>query len=156
MPSGQGAKHRSCENAAVAELGDEIRSLFAGANFGHLATLMPDGSPHSVAVWVGLEGDRIAFFTQSASQKAKNLARDPRVAISITDHEKPYRTARVRGRVAETLEGDEALTVIDRLSERYTGEPFPMRSGTVYLIEPERAGFMALPFADKPGGEARG
>jgi PPOX class probable F420-dependent enzyme len=142
--------------ARVAELDDDARSLFAGANFAHVATVMPDGSPHSVAVWVGLEGDRIAFFTQSASQKAKNLARDPRMAISITDHENPYRTARIRGRVADTLEGDAALEVIDRLSERYTGQPFPIRSGTVYLVEPERVGFMELPFADRPGGAARG
>jgi PPOX class probable F420-dependent enzyme len=155
MPSTKSAKHRSCENAAVAELNDDVRSLFGGANFAHVATVMPDGSPQSVAVWVGLEGDRIAFFTQSQSQKAKNLARDPRVAISITDHENPYRTARIRGRVVDTLEGDEALEVIDRLSVRYTGQPFPMRSGTVYLIEPDRAGFMELPFADRPGGEAR-
>jgi PPOX class probable F420-dependent enzyme len=140
----------------VAELDDDVRSLFEGANFGHVATSMPDGSPHSVAVWVGLEGDRIAFFTQPASQKARNLARDPRVAISITGHDNPYRTARIRGRVTDTLEGDPALEVIDRLSERYTGQPFPMRSGTVYLIEPERVGFMELPFADKPGGQARG
>ena len=156
MPSGQSAKHLSCDNAAVAELTDDVRSLFEGANFAHVATLMPDGSPHSVAVWVGLEGDRIAFFTQSESQKARNLARDPRVAISITDHENPYRTARIRGRVVDTLEGDEALEVIDRMSDRYTGQPFPMRSGVVYLIEPERVGFMELPFADKPGGAERG
>jgi PPOX class probable F420-dependent enzyme len=139
----------------AAELTDDVRSLFEGANFGHVATLMPDGSPHSVAVWVGLEGDRIAFFTQPASQKACNLARDARVAISITDHDSPYRTARIRGRVAETLEGDAALEVIDRLAERYTGGPFPMRSGIVFLIEPARVGFMALPFEDRPGGESR-
>jgi PPOX class probable F420-dependent enzyme len=140
----------------AAELDDQVRSLFEGANFGHLATLMADGSPHSVAVWVGLEGDRVAFFTQPQSLKARNLARDPRVAISITDHGNPYRTARIRGRLAETLEGDAALEVIDRLSQRYTGQPFPMRSGVVYLIEPERAGFMELPFADRPGGDERG
>jgi PPOX class probable F420-dependent enzyme len=140
----------------AAELTDEVRELFRGANFGHVATLMPTGAPHSVAVWVGLEdGDRIVFFTQPASQKARNLARDPRVAISVTDHESPYRTARVRGRVVDTLDGDEALTVIDRLSECYTGAPFPMRSGTVYLVEPDRVGFMELPFADRPHGEPR-
>jgi PPOX class probable F420-dependent enzyme len=155
MPAGQSAKHPPCHNAAVAELSDDVRSLLQGANFAHVATLMPDGSPHSVAVWIGIEGDHLVFFTQSASQKAKNLARDPRLAISITDHANPYRTARIRGRVVDTLKGDEALAVIDRLSDRYTGQPFPMRSGTVYLIEPERVGFMALPFADKPGGEAR-
>src|SRR3954466_8095044 len=139
----------------AAELTPEVRALFEGANFGHVATLMPSGAPHSVAVWVGLEGDRIAFFPQPASQKALNLGRDPRVAISITDHESPYKTARVRGRVVETLEGDAALQVIDRISNRYTGQPFPMRSGTVYLIEPDHVGFMELPFADKPAGRDR-
>jgi PPOX class probable F420-dependent enzyme len=139
----------------AAEMTDDVRGLFQGANFGHVATLMPSGAPHSVAVWVGLEGDRIAFFTQPASQKARNLARDPRVAISITDHDKPYRSARIRGRVAETLEGDAALEVIDRLSQRYTGQPFPMRSGVVFLVEPDRVGFMELPFEDRPAGRER-
>jgi PPOX class probable F420-dependent enzyme len=139
----------------AAELSDDVRRLFQGANFGHVATLMPSGAPHSVAVWVGLEGDRIAFFTQPASQKALNLGRDPRVAISITDHEVPYRTARVRGRVAETLSGDAALEVIDRLSNRYTGKPFPMRSGVVFLIEPDKVGYMELPFDDTPLGHER-
>jgi PPOX class probable F420-dependent enzyme len=139
----------------AAELSDDVRRLFQSANFGHVATLMPSGAPHSVAVWVGLEGDRIAFFTQPASQKALNLGRDPRVAISITDHEVPYRTARVRGRVAETLSGDAALEVIDRLSNRYTGKPFPMRSGVVFLIEPDKVGYMELPFDDTPLGHER-
>jgi PPOX class probable F420-dependent enzyme len=140
----------------VADLNDDVRALFEGANFGHVATLMPGGAPHSVAVWVGIEdGDRIAFFTQPASQKARNLARDPRVAISITDHANPYRTARIRGRVASTLEGDAALEVIDRLSQRYTGRPFPMRSGVVFLVEPDRVGFMELPFEDRPQGHER-
>src|SRR3954454_463985 len=142
--------------AMAAVIDDDVRSLFEGANFGHVATLMPSGAPHSVAVWVGLEGDRIVFFTQPASQKARNLARDGRVAISITDHDNPYRTARIRGRLVETLEGEEALRVIDSLSQRYTGAPFPMRSGIVYLIEPEHVGFMELPFADKPRGRERG
>ena len=78
------------------------------------------------------------------------------MAISITDHESPYRSGRIRGRVAETLEGDAALEVIDRLARRYTGNPFPMRSGVVFLVEPERVGFMELPFADRPEGRDRG
>jgi PPOX class probable F420-dependent enzyme len=139
----------------AAELSDEVRALLRGANFGHVATLMPSGAPHSVAVWVGLEGERIAFFTQPASQKAQNLARDPRVAISITDHESPYKTARIRGRVVETLDGEAALQVIDRLSNRYTGKPFPMRSGVVFLIEPVKVGYMELPFEDTPHGRER-
>ena len=134
----------------MAELTPEVRELFEGANFAHLATLMPDGSPHTVAVWAGIEGDRVVFFTQPTSQKGRNLARDPRVAVSITDHERPYRTGRVRGRVVATREGDAALEVIDRISHKYTGEPFPMRSGVVYEIEPERVSFTELPFEHSP------
>jgi PPOX class probable F420-dependent enzyme len=135
----------------MADLTPEVRALFEGANYAHLATLMPDGSPHSVAVWTGIEGDHVVFFTQPQSQKARNLARDPRCAISLVDRDNSYRTGRVRGRVVATREGDAALEVIDRLSHKYTGEPFPMRSGVVYEIEPERVGFMELPFSDRPG-----
>jgi PPOX class probable F420-dependent enzyme len=137
----------------MTELTPEIRALFEGANYAHLATLMPDGSPHSVAIWVGVEDGRICFFTQSESLKARNLARDPRVALSITDHENPYETARVRGRVADTRTGDAALEVMDRISTRYTGEPFPMRgpNGVLFLIELERASRTVLPFSHEPG-----
>ena len=136
----------------MAPLPDEVRELFEGRNFGHLATTLPDGSPHTVAVWVGIEGDHVAFFTQPASSKARNLARDPRVAISIVDGENPYRGADLRGRVARTVDGEEALEIIDRLSRKFTGDPFPMRSGIVYLIEPEQVGYRVLPFSHRPEG----
>ena len=124
----------------------QIRELLEGRNYAHLATLLPDGSPHSVPVWVGLEGDRIAFFTQPQSRKARNLAEERRVALSITDYDNPYRSAWIRGRVVETKNGAEALGVIDRISQRYTGQDFPMRTGVVFLIDPERAGYVDLPF----------
>ena len=140
------------DNRRMAELTPEVRELLEAPNYAHLATLMPDGAPHSVAVWVGIEGGRVVFFTQEASQKARNLTRDPRCAISIVDRDNPYRTARVRGRLVATREGDAALEVMDRLSLEYTGRPFPVRSGVLYEIEAERVGFTVLPFEDSPGG----
>jgi PPOX class probable F420-dependent enzyme len=134
--------------AAMAELPPEIRTMFEKPNYGHLATLMPDGSPASVALWVGMEGDRIVFFTQESSAKARNLARDPRVAISMIDRDNPYRTARVRGRVVATREGDAALEVIDRIARKFTGNDFPMRDGVVFEVEPEHFGYMELPFEE--------
>jgi PPOX class probable F420-dependent enzyme len=127
-------------------LTDECRELLDGANIAHLATLLPDGSPHSVAIWIGTRGDHVVFFTQERSRKARNLARDPRVAISVVDRANPYATGWLRGRVVETLHGDDALAIIDELAVKYTGEPFPMRSGVVYAVEPERSGSMVLPF----------
>jgi PPOX class probable F420-dependent enzyme len=127
---------------------DDVRPLLEARNFAHLATVLPDGSPHSVAIWIGTEGDRVVFFTQPSSRKARNLARDPRVALSVVDRSNPYRAARLRGRVVETRTGEAALSSIDALSLRYTGRPFPLRSGTVFLVEVSRAALMELPFAD--------
>ena len=131
-------------------LPDDVRVLFEAPNYVHLATVLPSGAPHSVPVWTNMEGEHVVFFTQPQTRKARNLERDPRVAMSIADREQPYRMAQVRGRVARTLHGDEALEVIDRLAVKYTGEPFPMRSGIVYLVEPERVQQMTLPFQHTP------
>src|SRR4249919_607421 len=119
---------------------EPVRRLIDGANYAHLATLLPNGAPHSVPVWVGLDGDRIALMTSPNSRKARNLERDPRVALSITDHARPLVMATVRGRVAERIDGDRAWTIIDRLSQKYLGQPYPLRTDrVVYLIEPEYA-----------------
>jgi PPOX class probable F420-dependent enzyme len=124
----------------MVQLPDDVRALFEGANIGHVATTLPSGGPHSVPVWVGMEGDRIAFLTGPGSRKARNLDRDPRLAISITRHDQPYEMAQVRGRVAERLEDDAAFEVIDRISHKYIGQPYPLRSDrVVFLVEPERA-----------------
>jgi PPOX class probable F420-dependent enzyme len=131
-------------------LDPDVRELFEKPNYVHVATLMPDGSPHAVAVWAGVvEGDRLAFFTQPTSRKAKNLEGDPRACLSVVDRDNPYRMASVRGRLVERREGDAALAVMDRLSELHTGRPFPMRSGVLYVIEPEKVWKMTLPFEDR-------
>jgi len=123
----------------MTELSD-VRALFDGPNYGHVATVLPDGGPHSVPVWIGLEGNRIAFLTSPASRKARNLAHDPRVAISVTAHAQPYAMAQVRGHIVERLEGEAAWTVIDRISHKYTGQPYPLRTDRViFLVEPEHA-----------------
>lgn len=133
----------------MAPIDPQAAELFGAPNFVHVATLMPDGSPHSVAVWGRVEGGRLHFFTQETAQKARNLARDPRLAVSAIDRERPYRGARGRGRVVETLTGDAALEVIDRISLDYTGAEFPMRSGIVFVAELEHSAFLELPFQER-------
>src|SRR5262245_39155569 len=104
--------HARCTwQARPVDIPDDVRGLLAGRNFGHVATLLPDGSPHSVPVWVGIEEGRVVFFTQPGSRKARNVERDPRVAISVVDHERPYLSAHLRGRVVGKREGDAALEV---------------------------------------------
>ncbi len=131
---------RSGEDEPMTELPADLRRLFDGFNYAHLATLMFDGAPHSAPLWVGMEGDRIALLTSPSSRKARNIAHDARVAISITDHAQPFVMASVRGHVAERVEGDAAWVIIDRLSDKYLGQPYPLRTDrVVFLIEPEHA-----------------
>lgn len=132
---------------------DRLRDLIECANYVHVATLMPDGSPSSVAMWGGMEGDFVTIFTGgSKTQKARNLARDGRVAISIIDFENPYRGGQIRGHVASTRHGAEALEAMDRLAVKYTGEPFPWRTddGTQYLIEVDWSRYSELGFTHTP------
>ena len=132
---------------------DDVVELIERPSYGHLATLLRDGSPHAVPVWLGVEAGRVCFFTQPGSQKARNVERDPRVAISIADTANPYRMLSLRGRVAETYDGERALEVMDRMARAYTGNDFPMRRGRLYLVEVEHVARMTLPFEHRPRGD---
>jgi PPOX class probable F420-dependent enzyme len=130
----------------------EVKDLLDGPNFAHLATLLPDGSPQSVPVWVGREGDRIIVCTGEASLKARNTLREPRVALSLINGSNPYEEAQLRGRVVERRP-DPLLTVMDPISIKYTGKPFPFRTpeGRVALIiELDKARYAKLPFEHTP------
>ena len=99
----------------MSSLPDAVRALLDAPNYAHVATVLPDGGPHSVPVWVGLEGHRIAFLTHPASRKARNLEHDPRVAISVTAHDRPYAMAQVLGRVAVQALGHAATHLCHRV-----------------------------------------
>ena len=132
-------------------MSSEVRAILAGRNFAHLATLLPDGAPHSVPVWIDVDGDRLVMFTQTTSRKARNIEADARVAVSAVDLDDPYRQCDLRGRVVERIGGDAAWEIADRLAVKYTGEPFPWRPPTTiaYVVEPELAHHVALPFTHR-------
>ncbi len=135
-------------------LSDDVKALVRDANFAHLATLMLDGSPQNAPVWADLDGDRILICTGEDSLKARNTRRDPRVALSIVAYDNPYVEAQLRGRVVERRP-DADFAVMDRVSRKYTGRPFPMRDNplqrVVLVIEVERVRFARLPFQHAPG-----
>jgi PPOX class probable F420-dependent enzyme len=134
-------------------LAPDVRALLDEPNFVHLASLLPDGSPQSAPVWVGVEGDRILVATGEGSLKAKNTKRDPRVSLSVVAMDNPYREAQIRGRVVERRP-DRDFKVMDAISKKYTSAPFPMRANpdqrVVLVIEVERVRYHVLPFRHTP------
>jgi len=96
-------------------LNDEARALFAGPNLAHIATLLPDGRPHSVPVMIDVEGQYLAFFTSPTSRKGRNLAVGDRIAISVTEPDNWARSALVRDRVVKRAGGDAGWQIVDRI-----------------------------------------
>lgn len=62
---------------------DEVALMLADCRKVQLATISPDGYPHLVTMYYALVGGRIAFWTYRTSQKALNLARDPRISCLV-------------------------------------------------------------------------
>ena len=115
--------------------------LFKKKAFGHLATLMPDGSPQVTPVWIDYDGKHVLFNTAVERQKDRNLQRDGRVAISIIDPDNAYRYLEIRGQVIErTTQGADAH--IDAMAKKYLdkdkypwGQPGQQR--VIFKIRPE-------------------
>jgi len=124
------------------KLDPEIRRALDAAPLVHLATVLPDGAPHSVPIWAAPHGDRIAILTGPDSLKARNIRRDPRVALSLTPVDAPNVPVAIRGRVAEWIEGEEAWEIIDPIAVKYLGQPYDHRiERVVMLIEVDRQTF---------------
>ncbi len=122
-------------------LDDKARKLIQGKNFGHLATIRWDGSPHVTPVWVDLDNDQVLVNTSEGRVKERNVRRDDRVAISIADQENPYEYVQIRGHVAEVTR-DGADEHIDKMAKKYVGEDkYPWRTPdekrVILRIKPE-------------------
>ncbi|MER5897239.1 MULTISPECIES: PPOX class F420-dependent oxidoreductase [unclassified Streptomyces] len=120
-------------------LDERTRALFDGRNFPVIATVNPDGSPQSSVVWVKRDGDTLLFVAPVARGKARNLARDPRISVSVFDAANPYSSVEVRG-IAHLSE-DGAQELSDELALKYLGETHAPPDGLVRVavrVVPEK------------------
>jgi PPOX class probable F420-dependent enzyme len=117
----------------AAAFDEATRDLLDGRNFATVATVNPDGGPQTSVVWILREGDTVAFSTTAGRRKARNLARDPRISVSVFDTANPYHSVEIRG-TAELAE-DPGRSLPKALSRKYLGEdPPPEPDEVVRLI----------------------
>ena len=106
----------------------ELMALLRGPSTCYVTTLMPDGSPQLTQTWVDTDGEHILINSVAGYQKLRNVERDPRVAVAVSDPDTPTRYISVRGRVTTTTtEG--AADQIEALAQKYLGKPYPWYGG---------------------------
>jgi PPOX class probable F420-dependent enzyme len=126
------------------QITEPVAKLLENKNFAFIATLMNDGSPQITPVWIDIDKDdnTILINTAEGRLKQENISRDPRIAISIANHNNPYEMVAIRGRVlAQISEG--ADEHIDKLAKKYLNmEKYPLRSPgekrIILKIKPEK------------------
>lgn len=116
----------STATGEITSVPDSHVDLLETEGFAHLASLGPDGEPHSHPVWYGWDGEHLKFSTTKQRQKFTNVRRDPRVAVTILDPEDPYRYVELRGEIVE-IEDDPGKDFIDELAQAYMGQDYPMK-----------------------------
>ena len=123
-------------------LSDEQKSFFRKPNFGHLATLEPDGSPQVTPVWIDVDDEHILINTARGRKKVRNVERDPRVSVEVVQQDNPYSMLSVQGKVVGiTAEG--ADEHIDAMAKKYLGQDsYPFRKEgeerLIMRIQPEK------------------
>jgi PPOX class probable F420-dependent enzyme len=91
-----------------------------------IATLRPDGAPHTAATWYLWEGGRVLVNMDEGRKRLEYLRADPRVSLTVLGKDDWYHHVTLRGRVT-SLEPDAGLEGIDRLARHYTGAPYAQR-----------------------------
>jgi PPOX class probable F420-dependent enzyme len=105
-------------------LDDRVIELARAKAFPAVSTVGPDGRPHSQPLWIDTDGEHLLINTETGRQKFKNLERDPRVTVTLTDPENPYSYVEVRGRMVDSVTGPDARGHIDQLARKYTGHDY--------------------------------
>jgi PPOX class probable F420-dependent enzyme len=88
---------------------EATRKLLDAKNVATVATLNPDGGPQTSVVWVLRDGDTVLFSTTKHRQKGRNLARDPRISLTVFDADEPEVYAEIRGTAELTDDPDRTL-----------------------------------------------
>ena len=110
------------------EITPEVEKLFKDRNFASFATVMDDCSPQVTPVWVDYDQGNILINTAEGRAKLRNVEKNPKVAVSVTDTSNPYTMVSVRGTIVEktNLGADEH---IDKMAKKYLGaDKYPFRA----------------------------
>jgi PPOX class probable F420-dependent enzyme len=104
----------------------EYDALLREPNAAVVGTLLPDGSPHTVATWYLWEDGRALVNMDGDRARLEWMRRDPRVSLTALMEDWSKHIS-LRGTVTEFVGGEQGLDDIDRIARHYIGRPYPIR-----------------------------
>ena len=109
--------------AQIAMSDEEVLAFLTERRIITCASLGPDGWPHLVPLWYALRGSTVWAWTYTASQKVRNLERDPRASIQAESGESYEQLRGVLLRTTVTLHRDQEQVAAlgTEIFERYYG-----------------------------------
>ena len=128
MASHDRIRNPTTKRILILTLPADLLDLLRRPSLAFIATTMPDGSPQLTEVWVDTDGEHVVVNSVTTHVKVRNVARDPRIALTVADPADPSSYFQVRGRVTE-MTTDGAADHIELLSRRYLGTPYPWYGG---------------------------
>jgi PPOX class probable F420-dependent enzyme len=108
------------------QLPAELDELVGRANPAVVATVRPDGAPHTAATWYDWENGRLLLNMDESRARLRHMHENPRVSLTVFDGADWGTHVTLLGSVV-SIEPDDTLSDIDRLAVRYTGKPFGTR-----------------------------
>jgi PPOX class probable F420-dependent enzyme len=116
----------------------DLADLLTSNVLGHVSAHREDGSIAQYLMWVDYDGEHVLTSSPLGSRKGAHWRRDPHVTLSVVDRTDDWRYLVIRGRVVD-IRPDVDLAFIDRMSQRYTGQPYRMRNHPreIFVIEPD-------------------
>jgi PPOX class probable F420-dependent enzyme len=106
-------------------LPDELQRVLANPNPAIIGSVSPDGAPNTVATWYLWEDGHVLVNMDEGRKRLDYLRNEPRVSLTVLDGDSWYRHITLHGTI--TLEDDEGLEAIDRISTHYMGNPYSQR-----------------------------
>jgi PPOX class probable F420-dependent enzyme len=104
----------------------EIDEFLSRPNPSVIASVRPDGTPHTAATWYVWEGGRILVNMDEGRRRLDYMRPGAPVSITVLGEGEWYRQVTLSGRVA-SLEPDPDMSDIDRISRHYLGNPYSQR-----------------------------
>ena len=112
------------------QLSLELKKAIDNNAFTAIATHLSNGEIQNHLMWVDYKDDSLLINTEKGRKKTLNIRENNSITLVVFEPSAMYSSWEIRGRVIEIIDDQTANEHIDKLSNRYTNNPYA-REGSI-------------------------